>query len=560
MMNPGSNNLLQSSLFQPPATDISLSEQLSISYKRAQAIAKLYNFSVDDIISLSQKYWDLHHDALLISDGATATLLTIHFNLCIGTILNHSKGRKDLSKIVQQLLSFEVSGQFCLTEVGHGLDAINIETQAVMQQDGTFVLNTPHPKAAKFMPPTSPAGIPCVATVLARLIVVGEDRGVRPFIVPLNDGVNMSPGITSKVLPHRGGSDYVEHCITTFSNVRLPHSALLGSMKKPKDPRMVFFYSIDRVVIGSLSMATLCIPVIERAARIVAQYSKRRHVTDARTHLPRPIISFPTQHFHILTAIAQAFVMKSCMKTFISIFTARNCDPGLRHCIAAIAKATLLPQTQTALLTLSERCGAQGLFGRNQITTTYNNLRGAGIAEGDILALSIRFAVEILLGRIQLPPVVNSESTLARHEASIIQELRGILSTLSDHRTEEFERLVLPRCQPLLQAVGHRIAYDSACKDNIDEDLINLYVSQCYKQDAGWYAESGGVSVAEQRKLEIDSASRLLPQLDNLLVLLGNDEGITAPMVSDELWDKFVQSLPSHGALSETTYTITSHL
>lgn len=43
----------------------------------------------------------------------------------------------------------ESSGQFCLTEVGHGLDAFNLETTATMLADGHFDLHTPTATAAK---------------------------------------------------------------------------------------------------------------------------------------------------------------------------------------------------------------------------------------------------------------------------------------------------------------------------------------------------------------------------------------------------------------------------
>lgn len=39
-----------------------------------------------------------------------------------------------------------------LTEVGHGLDAVNLQTQATLLPDGTFDLHTPHGGAAKYCP------------------------------------------------------------------------------------------------------------------------------------------------------------------------------------------------------------------------------------------------------------------------------------------------------------------------------------------------------------------------------------------------------------------------
>lgn len=51
---------------------------------------------------------------------------------------------------------------------------------------------------SRYMPPTAPAGIPCVAVVFARAIVHNEDRGVKAFFVRLHDGFNMAPGVVCK--------------------------------------------------------------------------------------------------------------------------------------------------------------------------------------------------------------------------------------------------------------------------------------------------------------------------------------------------------------------------
>ena len=49
------------------------------------------------------------------------------------------------------------------------------------------------------MPPTAPKGnMPRVAIVIARLMVNGENRGVRPFVVALGDGTQMAKGIAAK--------------------------------------------------------------------------------------------------------------------------------------------------------------------------------------------------------------------------------------------------------------------------------------------------------------------------------------------------------------------------
>lgn len=46
-------------------------------------------------------------------------------------------------------LTIPCSGQFCLTEVGHGLDVIHLETTATLLENGDFELHTPYERAAK---------------------------------------------------------------------------------------------------------------------------------------------------------------------------------------------------------------------------------------------------------------------------------------------------------------------------------------------------------------------------------------------------------------------------
>ena len=53
-----------------------------------------------------------------------------------------------------EILTFDtplLRGQYCLTEVGHGLDAFHLETTATLLPNGEFELNTPSERAAKYV-------------------------------------------------------------------------------------------------------------------------------------------------------------------------------------------------------------------------------------------------------------------------------------------------------------------------------------------------------------------------------------------------------------------------
>ncbi|KAB8205293.1 hypothetical protein BDV34DRAFT_213284 [Aspergillus parasiticus] len=78
--------------------------------------------------------------------------------------------------------------ELILTEVGHGLDSRNLETTATLTPNADFDIHTPNSNAANFTPPSrSRKGFPGVTLVFARLLVSGDDWGVKPFIVWLND-------------------------------------------------------------------------------------------------------------------------------------------------------------------------------------------------------------------------------------------------------------------------------------------------------------------------------------------------------------------------------------
>lgn len=200
-------------------------------------------------------------------------ITTIYLNLCIGTLSTYTESRLDLSGVLDDLLNFHVCGEFMLTEVGYGLDAHNLET-ATLLPDGYFSLHTPSLTTAKAMPPgTLQWGIPRIAIVFARLMVDHIDHGVKRFLVWLSDDKTMSTGVASRALPTRPGTKPLYHAITGFKHVRLPPTALLGSLSKPREPRADSFRQIWRVSIGTLSLPIMGVLSIKMVSEITARYS-----------------------------------------------------------------------------------------------------------------------------------------------------------------------------------------------------------------------------------------------------------------------------------------------
>ncbi|KAH8093147.1 hypothetical protein BXZ70DRAFT_950310 [Cristinia sonorae] len=535
-------------LFKRANPALSLDERTEITYQRARAISRAYKLTAQDVVFLRPKFWQLHTDQISPMDGAATTLITIQYNLAAGTLAPFAFKRADLQPLLKQIMDFDVSAQFLLSEVGHGLDSPNLETTATLLPSGEFDLNTPSPSAAKWMPPTAPkGGMPRVAIVIARLMVNGENRGVRPFVVALGDGQQMCKGITSKVLPTRAGAKPVDHALTYFDHVRLPAQALLGSLDMPQDLRQNFLSVIWRVGVGSLALSTLSITALKASVYVAGRYSIRRTVTGA-DGAPMPIIAFRTQQLPIFHTLAQVFVLEAYAKSAAEQFISPNIDPRVRHGIAATLKAVMLQHCQSSLYSLAERCGAQGLFEHNQIIESQLEMRGVAIAEGDVLALCIRLASELLIGRYEMPAPADPTSLLARHEAGLFDEARQVVANLGEgHRSEGFNRLILPLCQPLIEAIGHRMAYEAAVKAKVNPDLIALYVAGVVKYDASWYIEYLGLGRRAIHEMEDRALTVALPHLEDLLEETGARPYCIAPIVSDESWEGFVQSLPHFG-------------
>ncbi|KAF8919514.1 acyl-CoA oxidase [Mucidula mucida] len=509
-------------------------------YLRAEAIWKTYGLTFEDIMTLSPKFWKMHQDPIAWHDGSSITVMTIHLNLAIGTIGTYAKNRPDLQKICQDMLEAKAFGQFCLTEVGHGLDATNLATTATLQSDGTFELHSPDGYASKYMPPTVPVlGKPCYAVIWSQLVVGGEKRGIRPFLVQLNDGVNMCKGITSKLIPTRHGATPVNHAITHFTHVKLRAGALLGEVGDKPSTHEDFLTAIWRIAVGTLALAALAIPALQIASHIAYKYSLRRHVGAPN---PVPIISFRTQQLPIFTAVAQTYVMEAMQKYMVKHFTDEKTPHQSRHAMATIFKAVVMDHAQVSHFQLSERCGAQGLFDYNQIVTQFSEMRGIVIAEGDVLVLCIRLASELLLGRYGVPQTTDSSSLIAQHEKGVFEEARALAKKYG-HRSQVFADYILPRSKDIIEAIGHRMAYDAAVAEQVPQPLIDLYVCNVIQKDIGWYLETGILTRARAADLTNAAVKAAEPKMNDYVDGMGVAPYVKAPILAEATWNRFVDNM-----------------
>ncbi|MBM7439551.1 acyl-CoA dehydrogenase [Streptomyces sp. HB132] len=378
-------------------------ERLELAYDRL----RILNLSLDSGARLAADPRALAalHAWLGPVDPALTTVAGIHYNLFLGSLLDHDcVGRRDLS----DYLTMRRIGTFLCTEVAHGNNASAMETTATYdrERDG-FVLHTPNAGAQKFMPNTSPAGGAKSGLVAARLVADGSDHGVRLFLVPLTDDRQALPGIRVRRLPARMGSP-VDHCLTSFDQLFLGRDALLGPDEEgdtagefrtgPGDRRRRFLTSIGRVVPGRISMSACAAGSARATLAVAVRYGGHRLISGTRGAPPVPVSSHRTHHGPLASAMATVFAMSLLYRRAQERWEACTDEEGRAEAVRLVdvAKAWITWRARDVIVESRERCGAQALLENNGMTELVTGVEGAITAEGDNIALYTKAAADML--------------------------------------------------------------------------------------------------------------------------------------------------------------------
>lgn len=143
-----------------------------------------------------------------------------------------------------------------------------------------------------------------------------------------------------------------------------------------------------------------------------------------------------------------------------------------------------------------------------------------------------------------MPPPRNPSCLLAQHEAGLFKEAQAHLKKAGGvHRSDHFNRTVLPLCQPLVEAIGQRMAYEAAVAANVHPTFLKLYEVGIIQNEPSWYLENSLMTRTRMFEIEDAAIIELFPQLSSLLEQTGEKDYVHAPIVSPERWDAFVEDL-----------------
>lgn len=401
--------------------DLKPSEQCQLSYARMRFLASQMQLRSADLLANPEHMLALHAWTGLV-DGTLVTLLTIHFNLCIGSILQMGEGRSDLLPVLAELERMDSIGVFLATELAHGNNVQALETEALYDRNSDeFVLHTPNARAQKYMPNTGAPGVAKIAVVMARLKVDGDDCGVFPFIVRIRSAEGLCPGVHVTSLGDK--PDYaLDNAVTSFDRVRVPRGHWLSGADSKIDEsgtfsstvrsrRARFLRSMDRVQTGKLCLSAVAVAFSSAALQLTMTYGAQRR-TFSPTGGDVSILSYRTYQRTIFECVASNYASSLLVQHAKRLYAEPTLTSEVeRYRVLALCKVFVSSRAVQTLTQCRERVGAQGMFSANRIISYLSQAHGIVTAEGDNEILLIKAARELLLGMDYTPP--RAEQALA---------------------------------------------------------------------------------------------------------------------------------------------------
>ncbi|MBB5916187.1 acyl-CoA oxidase [Nocardia transvalensis] len=484
-------------------------------------------------------------------------LISGHYNLASGSLATLTDS-DSAAPYLADLDNASSIGVMLLTEYGCGSNIGFMQTTATWDGDG-FVLNTPNPRARKFMPSV---GIPVsrVCVIGARYIdAAGVDQGVHLFTARLRDANgDPAPGVTITQLDHQP-LVIMDNSVISFDNLRVERSAWLSNDLATIDDRGVltwrdenskkrsFASAISQLTVGRLALSS-CLNATARASLYIAlRYAAKRVVP--LTPVDAPLMAdIPHVRDTLLTDLAGTVartIYGNSIKTFLA-----GSDLTDRDTVVSVMLAKHFIQLH-ALDTVTHcriKMGAQGMFSANRVAGYLGVCHAAITGEGDCHVLGSvagRVLAKHLAGKMPPEPGLLDPADPADRLGLLNARTLTIVQEAQEHLASPAlaDRLaVIPEALDLAEAYCAEEALQLLHQHADHAEIAavrDVFALHYLNEHAAWYLTHGLLDVAGVQAAQRQFHSAIDTLADNLPALLDafglDDEILDAPVLSDDL-------------------------
>jgi len=96
----------------------------------------------------------------------------------------------------------------------------------------------------------------------------------------------------------------------------------------------------------------------------------------------------------------------------------------------------------------------------------------------------------------------------------------------------------------LVEAMGHRMAYEAAVDAGVDSSLLRVYEAGAILLDLSWYTENWVFTRQQAYEREEIALTEAFAKLDTILDATGAKDYAFAAIASEPAWKNFVAQLP----------------